>query len=252
VKLLMDVGNTTVNLGLVIGDSHSRTWRIHTNSSVTPDELWLKITSLTGLDKSADPRIVLASVVPELSRTIRSMADDRLSNDPYFLTAPWDEVSIDVDTDFPDEVGPDRVAGAEAMYEEYGSGIVVDFGTATTIDYIDADGAYRGGVILPGPHASSRGLAGETALLPSISPDEGQPFQFGNTRDALETGLLYGMAGSVSRIVDEFRDHGFSSDDPVVATGGHAEPFLDLCSEVTDHEPDLVLSGLHSLGNGLK
>lgn len=243
-KLLVDVGNTTINLGLAEGDELVNSWRLHTNREWTADELFFQWQSMIGESFGPGLELTIASVVPELSRTIRRMARSRLDQDPYFLESPWEASAVSVETDYPDEVGADRVAGAEAMVALYGPGIVVDFGTATTIDFIDTSGNYRGGVIIPGFQAASRGLADETALLPSISPENTSEFGFSNTREALESGLVYGMAGSVGRIIDEFRDQGVSEEAPVVATGGGAELFLDICDEITDHAPELVLRGL--------
>lgn len=243
-KLLVDVGNTTINLGLAQGKEIVDTWRLHTNPAMTAVELWHQWTSLTDNRLTENVQMIVASVVPELTGVIEEMARDRLRESPYFLSAPWDPVTIGINTEHPDEVGADRVAGAVAMAREYGEGIVVDFGTATTVDYIDDGPAYRGGVIFPGLQAASRGLSVETALLPSMSLRDPVEFQFQNTQQALESGLLYGTAGSVTRIINEFRARGLPDEAPVVATGGSAEIFLDVCEEITDYEPNLVLRGL--------
>lgn len=244
-KLIVDVGNTQTMMGLYREDRVVERWRMETRPGLTADQTWVEWRGLVGEGLDETVTVLVASVVPDVTETLRALHGRYLDRRPWFLEPPWSDVPIEVGTRNPGAVGADRVAGAVALYERFGGGIVVDFGTATTLDYVDAAGTYRGGVILPGLRASARGLASVTAKLPRISPRAPEDFGCGDTREGLLSGLYYGTVGAVERIVRELIDHFDPPRDPsVVATGGAAEPFVDLCSSITAHAPDLVLEGL--------
>lgn len=243
--LIVDVGNTQTMMGLYEGERVVERWRMETRPGHTADQTWAEWHGLVGDALGRSTTVLAASVVPDVTETLRALHGRYLDEPVWFLEPPWTGVPIEVGTRNPGAVGADRVAGAVALYERFGGGIVVDFGTATTLDYVDAEGAYRGGVILPGLRASARGLATVTAKLPRISPRPPEAFGCGDTREGLLSGLYYGTVGAVERIVRELIDHFDPPRDPsVVATGGAAEPFVDLCSSITAHAPDLVLDGL--------
>ncbi len=243
--LIVDVGNTRTMMGLYRGGEIVRRWRLETRVGRTTDQTWAEWRRLVGEDLSGSTSVLVASVVPDVTEAIRGLHDRYLEEPPWFLEPPWEAIPIEVGTRSPGAVGADRVAGAAALHARFGGGIVVDFGTATTLDFVDASGVYRGGVILPGLRASARGLASVTAKLPRISPRFPGEFGCADTREGLLSGLYYGTAGAVERIVRELVDHFEPARDPsVVATGGGAEPFVELCSPITAHAPDLVLEGL--------
>lgn len=244
-KLAVDVGNTHTMLGLYEeGDLRSR-WRVRTRPGVTRDEIWAQWKNLMGDALHRDLDVLVACVVPDVTEALLDLQGRYLRDRPWMLEPPWNHLPLEVGTRQPEAVGADRVAGAVALFERHGAGIVVDFGTATTLDFVDDAACYRGGVILPGLEASARGLSNETAKLPLISLRPPEDFQCSDTREGLLSGLYYGTAGAVERIVRELSG---TFDVPerhrVVATGGAAKPFLDLCPSITDHAPNLVLDGL--------
>lgn len=241
-KLLIDIGNTTTKLGWTENNKIIESRILHTNPAETVDELWSRWTSV--LDYPLKKATwVIASVVPECTESIRRMTHRRNIKTDFF-EAPWDNLDLKVETDTPASVGADRLAGALAFTKKYGTGAVVDFGTATTVDWISPEGSYRGGVILPGVEAGSHGLAHKTALLPRIPPRPPEEFLYQNTRDSLQTGLFYGMAGAVDRIVKELSESNGPDYPSVVATGGAGKPFVELSQVIEHYEPELVLEGL--------
>jgi type III pantothenate kinase len=139
------------------------------------------------------------------------------------------------------------VAGASAFYEEFGSGIIVDFGTATTLDVVTGEGHYEGGVIFPGIEASAVGLSTQAAMLPQVPPDPPNSLSFSDTTSGLQSGLFYGTAGAVERLIDELVDSSsLEAQMAIVATGGGASDMNELTEAITHVRENLVLEGLIS------
>lgn len=249
--LLVDVGNTNTVLGWAEDQSILERWRLETRAGATPDEIWHQWSAMLGDGLASNTPVRVASVVPDLTESIRSLSERYLSRSPFILEPPWDAAPIEVASVDHEGVGADRVAGATAMYREYGSGIVVDFGTATTVDVVTDPGVYRGGVILTGVRSGAHGLAAAAAKLPLVSPRPPGKISCRSTEEALQSGLFYGTAGAVERVVAELRDR-FEMDPqrPIVATGGMADSFRELCEPLTHFDRNLVLKGLMNTANG--
>ena len=168
--LAIDIGNTNVTLALVVDGELVATRRSGTPRSATADELELLISGLIGLDDRtmADvSAIAVASVVPSLTATTQAVATRHALP---ALVASAGNVPLAVRVDRPHEVGADRLVNALAAARLYGTpAVVVDFGTATTLDCIGADGAYVGGAIAPGLELGLEALAARTAKLPGSS-----------------------------------------------------------------------------------
>lgn len=244
-KLAVDIGNTHTVLGLVRDGSLVDRWRVQTRSGATADELWHQWKLVIDEDLPRDLRLLVASVVPDLSTEIRQLPSRYLDVEPWFLESPWEDAPVSVETANPESVGADRVAGAVKLYREFGPGLILDFGTATTIDVVNDGGSYEGGVIFPGIEASAIGLSSAAAKLPRVSPEEPDAFSYSDTNSGLLSGLYYGTAGAVERLMDELKDEaGFDGEVPVVATGGGAEAFTRFTDVITDVRPNLVLDGL--------
>ena len=242
-KLLVDVGNTSIKLGWAREGEIIYSRRLHTNPSYPPDELWSQWEMV--MDESLErAEWIVGSVVPELTETIRDATESHSVSRVRYFEYPWKKLPLEIDLDSPASVGADRLAGAVAFSNEWNSGAVVDFGTATTVDVIDRNLRYRGGIILPGIEAGNRGLARETALLPRIPPRPPGEFSFGSTHEGLRTGLFYGMAGAVTRVLSELKSSEMMENFSVVATGGAGTPFVDLCSDIEAYDANLVLKGL--------
>jgi len=144
----------------------------------------------------------------------------------------------------PHEVGADRIVNGVAAFEQHGGPVViVDFGTATTIDVVDASGAYLGGAIAPGLETSAEALFSKAARLSKVDLDPPGRAIGQSTRESVQAGLLLGQAcmidGLVRRVWDELGEH-----TPVVMTGGLATLMAPLCETTTAVDPDLTLKGL--------
>ena len=244
--LAVDVGNTQTVLGLFEGDHLDGHWRVSTDPHLTADELGVKIAgllSLQGLTWSDVEDMIVSSVVPALSDAYEALAAGVLGAPPK-VVGPGLKTGMPVRYDNPHEVGADRIVNAVAAYEAFGGPvIVVDFGTATTLDVVDADGAYRGGAIAPGVETSAEALFAKAARLSKVDLDPPERVIGRNTRESVQSGLLVGEAVMVDGLVSRIRAE-LGARATVVATGGLAERMAQLCETVEHVDPDLTLKGL--------
>ena len=242
--LAVDVGNTQTVLGLYDGDRLTEQRRLATDANRTGDELGALLGEL--LDLESVGGICLSSTVPALVREFELFAE-RWAHAPILVVGPGAKTGIPVRYDDPREVGPDRVVNAVAARERYGSPVVsVDFGTSTNFDVVSADGEYVGGVLAPGIEISMDALFARAARLMRIDFSE-PPTVIGKTTvHSLQSGLVYGFAGQVDRIVEEIRGE-LGSEAPTVATGGLAELIVPHTRTIERVDPDLTLEGLRLL-----
>jgi type III pantothenate kinase len=242
--LAIDVGNTHTVLG--VHDGHRwHAWRVHTDTARTEDEHYVLLRSLMrarGLEQSIRA-VVIASVVPALEDTLRLLARRWLGCEPLFVSVQLD-LGIQVAYEPPDAVGADRLANAVGAQARYGlPAIVVDFGTATTLDAVSREGVYLGGAILPGVELMLESLAGRTARLPHIALS-GAVRPIGHTTpESLRSGVLLGSAGAIEHLIRLFQQE-LGSDTHIIATGGLAEQLAPLCPLIQHIDPLLTLEGL--------
>ncbi len=247
--LVIDVGNTNTSLGVYEGERLAWHWRLTTARERTPDEYGVHariLFELAGLDFKSIHAIAIASVVPQLNYTLNRMAEEYFHLTPLFIDHATD-TGMEILYQPPSDVGADRIVDAVAAVAKYGAPcIVVDFGTATTFDAIDAQAKYLGGVITPGINISSDALFARAARLPRVEIKRPQRVVGKSTVSAIQSGLYYGYAGLVDgilrRMMEEIGDNGASV--PVVATGGLA-PLIATASELINTVDDtLTLDGL--------
>ena len=244
--LAVDVGNTQTVLGLLEGERISEHWRVSTDASLTADELRVKAGGLLALSDvrlSGVERIVLASVVPALTTAWEDLAMAATGR-RAMVVGPGLKTGLPIRYDNPSEVGADRIVNAVAAVAFFGAPvIVVDFGTATTIDVIDTDGAYIGGVIAPGVETSADALFSRAARLAEVDLEPPARVIGSNTRAAVQSGLLFGEAAMVDGLVRRVRAE-LDAEAPVVATGGLAAMMAPLCDTIEHVDTDLTLKGL--------
>jgi len=247
VILAVDIGNTQTVLGLFEGTGLDAHWRIHTNASLTADELRVKIGSLLAADGRSweeVERIVLSSVVPRLTSTYEDIAQTVTNRTPM-IVGPGLKTGMPIAYDNPHEVGADRIVNGVAAFERFGGPvIVVDFGTATTIDVITAEGAYAGGAIAPGVETSAEALFAKAARLSKVDLEAPRRVIGTNTRESMQAGLVLGEAVMIDGLVRRVWDELGVESCPVVATGGLADRMAPLCETVSDVDEDLTLHGL--------
>lgn len=244
--LAVDIGNTQTVLGVFEDGNLVSHWRVSTNPSLTADELRIKIAALVAADGHAwteIERVVIASVVPRLTAAYEEIAEESTGNAPM-VVGPGLKTGMPIRYDNPHEVGADRIVNGVAAFEEHGGPvIVVDFGTATTLDVVDASGAYLGGAIAPGIETSAEALFAKAARLSKVDL-EAPPKVIGtNTRASVQAGLMLGEAAMVDGLVRRAWEE-LGTRTPVVATGGLASRMAPLCETITTVDGDLTLKGL--------
>jgi type III pantothenate kinase len=244
--LAIDVGNTQTVIGAYRGSDLVGNWRLSTNSNQTGDELALYYQGflmLKGLSFAGFDAVIISSVVPTATMSLEHMTREYWDFDPLIVGKNIG-AGIRVLVDNPKEVGPDRLVNAVAAFERYGGpSVVVDFGTATTLDAISASGEYLGGVIAPGIEISSQALFRAAARLTRVDMYRPPSVIGKNTIWSLQSGIIFGFAGQVDRLVELMQEE-LGDGVTVVATGGLAEVIVDECRTVQFHDPLLTLHGL--------
>jgi type III pantothenate kinase len=248
--LAIDVGNTNIVLGVFDGDTLVRSWRLHTVRERTSDELGMLVHALFDhdrIDRSRMDGIVLGSVVPPLTTTTRTMVERYFGATPLTVD-PGIDTGMPILYDNPSEVGADRIVNAIAAYEQWGRQggrplIIVDFGTATTLDAVTPTGEYLGGAICPGVQISADALFQRAARLPRIDVRKPAQVVGRTTVGAMESGLFYGYVGMVEGLVRRMGDE-LGGSALCVATGGLAEVIAPETALIHHVDPDLTLKGL--------
>jgi type III pantothenate kinase len=244
--LCIDTGNTQTVIGLFDGAELADHWRIATVAERTADELALMIQQFLGFHGfSFDAQInglAIASGVPRVTAALREMTD-RYFGFPALVLEPGIRTGMPILYDNPKEVGPDRIANAVAAYDLYGGpSIVVDFGTANTIEAISEKGEYLGGAIFPGIEISMDALFGRAAALRRVELVPPKHVIGKSTVESIQSGCVFGYSGQVDALVDRFRAE--LGECTVIATGGLAEPILAFSRTIQHYEPWLTLQGL--------
>ena len=239
--LAVDVGNTQTVLGLFDGERLAEYRRLASIASRTGDELGALIGEM--FDLETVDGICLSSTVPALVREFELFAE-RWAQAPILVVGPGAKTGMPVRYDDPREVGPDRVVNAVAAKERYGDPcIAVDFGTSTNFDVVSAEGEYIGGVLAPGIEISMDALFARAARLMRVDFTE-PPSVIGKTTvHSLQSGLVYGFAGQVDRIVEEIRGE-LGADAPAIATGGLADIVVPHARTIQQVDRHLTLEGL--------
>jgi type III pantothenate kinase len=243
VLLVMDVGNSTTAVGVVNDDRVADRWRVSTVTERTADEYRLLLRGLLTAIELPLEGAAVSSVVPAATSAVQLAATD-LVDGPVVVVGPGVRTGLAIHTDNPREVGADRVVNAVAAIDRYGAPVVVvDFGTATTVDVVGPAGAYLGGMIAPGLEVSMDGLVGHTAALRRVEL-VAPPQAIGrNTVTAIQSGLLYGHAGMIDRAIDMITAE-IEARPAVVATGGLAPVVAPLCRTEIVVDDSLTLDGL--------
>ncbi|MDQ3951939.1 MAG: type III pantothenate kinase [Actinomycetota bacterium] len=245
--LAVDVGNSQTHLGVFAGQELAHEWRAFTDSRRTPDELALlfgEFLELADLSFSREiTGFVMSSVVPRATKNLRDMTYKYFGFAPV-VVEPKTKSGIDV-TAYTNPVGADRLANAVGAHDRWPdeSVVVVDFGTAITVDAVSAEGKFLGGAIAPGVEAAAAALYASTALIGPVEL-KGPDAAIGtSTARGVESGIVFGTAaltdGLVDRIVSEIGGAA-----RVVATGGSASLVVEHCHRIQTVDPTLTLNGL--------
>jgi len=251
VLLVVDAGNTNVVFAVHDGDQWRGTWRIATEPQRTSDEyaVWLlTLLQLSGLKQAGIDRAVIGTVVPAALYHLRRLCRDWFGTEPLIARSNLDW-GFAIKVDNPAEVGADRLLNTLAAHRAHqGPLIVLDFGTATTFDVVDVDGAYLGGVIAPGINLSIEALHKAAARLPRIGIGRPQAVIGRSTIPAMQSGIYWGYVGLVEGLVTRIRAE-YEAPMRVIATGGLAPLLAEGTTIIDVIDPDLTLDGLRLLAD---
>jgi type III pantothenate kinase len=244
--LVIDVGNTNTSLGVYRQAELVAHWRLTTNPARTIDEYGVhsrNLFELAHLDFTDIEAIAVASVVPPLNYTVKRMAEVYFRRSPLFVDHTT-ETGLRILYEPPSDVGADRIVDAVAALNKYGPPcIVVDFGTATTFNAINANGEYLGGVITPGIMISTEALFSRTAKLPRVDIRRPNKVIGSSTVTAMQSGLYYGYAGLVDGVLERMVQE-LGSTPRIVATGGLAPLIATGSRFIEKVDETLTLEGL--------
>jgi len=244
--LVIDVGNSNTSLGVYREDELIAHWRLTTNPARTVDEYGVhsrNLFELAHLDFKAIDAIAIASVVPPLNYTLKRMAEVYFQITPLFIDHATD-TGLRILYEPAADVGADRIVDAVAAITKYGAPcVVVDFGTATTFNAINAAGEYMGGAITPGIMISSEALFARTAKLPRVDIKRPHKVIGSSTIEAMQSGLYYGYAGLVDGVLEKMIEE-IGSKPRVIATGGLAQLIATGSKFIELVDDTLTLEGL--------
>jgi type III pantothenate kinase len=244
--LALDIGNTNTVVGAYGDEGLAAVWRLQTDRKATGDDLSLSVEGLLrarGIASREIDAVAVASVVPPLNDAVKKMSASLFGVEPFFIEGD-SAVTPRIRYNPPSDVGPDRIANAVAAAKKYGTPvIIVDFGTATTVDAVSGDGSYVGGAIAPGVRISTEALTALTSRLPRVET-KAPPKAIGtSTVESMQSGIVFGFAGQVKELVSRVKTE-LGGNPKVIATGGLADLIAPECGVVDEIDPDLTLEGI--------
>jgi type III pantothenate kinase len=244
--LAIDIGNTSIAIGVFEGEKLRTTRRMATSIQHMADEyatFLLNILNHEGLSPSNIEAIAMCSVVPPLTTTFVDLSQRYFHVTPLVVGAGV-KTGVRIRMDNPREVGADRIADAAAAHHLYGGPvIVVDLGTATTFGIVSKEGDYIGGVIATGIATAAEALVTRTAQLPRVELTRPKRVIGTNTVAAMQSGIIFGYVGLVEGMVARIREE-LGEKAMVVATGGYAGLIANETAVIDKVNPDLTLIGL--------
>ncbi len=247
--LVIDAGNTNIVLGIYDDELLVKNWRIATDKSKTADEygiLFHDLLVLTGIGVGNISDIIISSVVPTMTGVLERLSRNYFGLKPL-VVGPGIKTGMPIHYDNPREVGADRIVNAVAGFEKYRTAlIIVDFGTATTFDFVNGKGEYCGGAIAPGLAISMEALFQKASKLPWVEIIKPPAIIAKNTVNSMQAGIFYGYVGLVDEIVGRMKRE--SRESPkVIATGGLAGLVAPETKSIEAVEEYLTLEGLRIL-----
>ena len=247
--LAADVGNTNVVFALIDKGEIKARWRIASDPRRTGDEyaVWLlQLAEFQGFDRGEIDQVIIGSVVPKAIHNLTVLSEKYLGITPLIAGQDKAAWGIELDIEQPSSLGADRALNTIAAHAKHdGDLIVIDFGTATTFDVVDFNGAYKGGIIAPGINLSLDALVGNTAKLPRIAIEkpESDSVIGRNTEDQMLIGVFWGYVSLIEGLVARMKAE-IGRPAKVVATGGLAILFDEHTDLFDVVDPDLTLEGL--------
>ncbi|HOW51121.1 MAG TPA: type III pantothenate kinase [bacterium] len=242
----VDIGNTNTVVGIAEKGLITARWRIATDRDATFDDLAAKfhpLMTLAKVPREAVVKVIVSSVVPVWDHSWERFAREYFGKEALFVGAET-PCGITLAVENPREVGADRIVNAVAAISRHPEGaLVVDSGTAITIDVVAPDRSYRGGAIMPGMLVSLEALAARTAKLPRVHLDRPSHALGRTTAAGIQSGIYYGFAGMIDRVIEEILPE-LDFKPRIVATGGLAGGLAAVSRHIEEYDRDLTLRGL--------
>lgn len=245
--LAIDIGNTNLVIGCIRNDEILFKARIATDQTRTSDQYGVEIKNMIeafGVKVNDITDCIISSVVPPVFNSVRTGVIKVIGKQPM-VVGPGLKTGLNIHMDVPSQVGSDRIVIAVAALAEYQAPLILmDLGTATTIEVVEPENHYMGGIIFPGVKLSLDALTSRAAQLPGISLDKPKRVIGKNTVDSMRSGMLYGTAAMIDGLIERMEEElGHSS--TLIATGGMAQFIAPLCKHSIILEKDLLLKGLN-------
>jgi type III pantothenate kinase len=244
--LTLDVGNTNIAIGIFNGEDLVGDFRMMSRTERTADEMAMTVLDFLhsqSIDAKDIQDVVISSVVPPIGEKLGELFQKYFSLEPLYVNYKA-ETGIKILADNPREVGADRIVNVTAGHALYKrSCIIIDFGTATTFDYVTENGEFQYTVIMPGLEISARALSGKTAKLPQVEISKPASILASNTVDGMQAGIVYGYIGAVEYTISQMKKE--LKDDPyVVATGGLGRVIAEESPLIDLYNPHIAYEGM--------
>ncbi len=247
--LVIDIGNTNITIGCLEDEKICFDARIATDRARTSDQYGVEIKNMLeafGVQLTDINDCIISSVVPPVFNSVRTGVFKIIGREPM-VVKPGLKTGLNICMDTPSQVGADRIVIAVAALSKYRAPLIlIDMGTATTIEVVEPENRYVGGVIIPGVRISMDALTSRTAQLPGISLDRPGKVVAKNTVACMRSGIMYGTAAMLDGMIDLIGQE-LGHESTVIATGGLAQFVIPLCRHEILLEKDLLLRGLYTL-----
>lgn len=245
--LAIDIGNTNITLGLFDDTELVAQFRLTTRQQRTSDEYGLDLCGLVehrGFKITDIEAVIISSVVPDIMHSFNNGIMKYFNVEPIVVSSGI-KTGIKIQTDNPRQIGADRIVDAVAAYNIYGGGIIViDFGTATTYDYVDKNGTYLYGITSPGIKTAASSLSEKAAMLPEIQIVKPKTILAKETITSMQAGVVYGYIGQTEYIIKKMKEELDNPDVKVIATGGLGTIIAAETDSIDTYNPILTLEGL--------
>ena len=247
--LVIDIGNTNITIGCLEEEKICFDARIATDRARTSDQYGVEIKNMLeafGVQLTDIHDCIISSVVPPVFNSVRTGVYKITGREPM-VVRPGLKTGLNICMDTPSQVGADRIVIAVAALTKYKAPLIlIDMGTATTIEVVEPENRYVGGVIIPGVRISMDALTSRTAQLPGISLDRPGKVVAKNTVACMRSGIMYGTAAMLDGMIDLIGQE-LGHESTIIATGGLAQFVIPLCRHEILLEKDLLLRGLYTL-----
>lgn len=246
--LAIDVGNTNITCGVFDGGELAANFRLTTKMPRTSDEYAMMLGNLLEQNqiRVADIKdAIICSVVPNLMHSLEGALIKYFRITPIVVEAGI-KTGIRIVTPNPQQIGADRIVDAVGAYEIYGGPVlVIDFGTATTYDFVDAEGAFLGGITAPGIRISAKALWEDAAKLPEIEIKKPATILAKDTITSMQSGLVYGQIGQTEYIIRRVKEEVGLDNMKTVVTGGLGRIIANETDAIDVYDPNLTLKGIY-------